>query len=413
MNDASRAREHCRFEDRVIASFVDGEPGEDLPELAAHLDACAICAEAQRQARAVDALLAAQTRTDIDDSVADRLLAGVDRASPSPLPARPGAFSRVRPGWLAAAGVLVAVLVAFLWVSRGSRRGPEAERPPVKPTPPVGSASPGAHDPFRSGASGEDAFPVPRGAAGAAPKRGPSDFTETELLAWLKGDRIPGLTREAVAVRVEAVFASASGRAGPDRELTVEATRWQLACVRRGLMPSGRLRAAGRVLLESRGALRRDLVEVFREHENAVRQLARSRIGRNGFDPVVVGLVGALGFRPLAARVSDRAGLALDLCAGQARHTGDRQCLAFLVELYLGEARKSYQARRDRTTWFEDLASPTDAVLAQVLKHKARQTRSREVREMCEELAERLGLTESCQFWFTRNGVSPPGSGAL
>jgi len=420
MTDESRTPERCGFEDRVIASFLDGEPGQDLPEVAAHLDRCPLCADALRKARAIDAVLAAQTRTDVDDSVADRLLAGVDEAARPPSVPRRRAAALVRRGWLAVAAALIALTVAYRWMSPGSPGDPEAGSPVAGRNGPVGSSSPSTSSPSTSSRSpspswepGHDAFPVPGGSSVGARQPERSDFTDLELLARLKGDRVPGFNRKAVADRVQELFESASAGKSVDSGLVVEATRWQLVGVRRGLMPSGRLLAAGRVLLGSRGSLRHDLVALFREHENLVRRLARSRVGRDRVDPEVVGLVGALGVRAVATRVSERAGPQVDLCAEQAMRTGDRRCLAFLVELYLSAARRSDEARRERMAWFKDLVSGSDATLAHVLKDKLRRTRSQEIRTLCEELAERLGLPETCAFWFARDGGSPPEPGTL
>lgn len=420
MTDESLAPKRCGFEDRVISSFLDGDPGEDLPEVAAHLERCPVCAVALRKARAIDALLAAQTRTDVDDSVADRLLAGVDEAARPTSAPRRRTLALARRGWLAVAAALIALTVAYRWMRPDSPGDPEAGKPianrngPVVPAPPSTTPpSTSPRSPSPSWEPGDDAFPVARGASVGARRPERSDFTRTELLARLKGDRVPGLDRKAVTVRVRELFESVSAGKSVDSELVVEAIRWQLASARRGLLPSGRLLAAGRVLLGSRGALRRDLVELFRKHENLVRRLARSRVGRDRVDPVVVGLTGALGLRAVETRVSERAGPQLDLCAEQARRTGDRRCLAFLVELYLSAARRSDEARRERMAWFDDLVSGADATLAYVLKDKLRRTRSQEIRTICEELAERLGLPETCEFWFARDGGSPPRPGTL
>jgi hypothetical protein len=431
VNDEHRAPERCDFEDRVISSFLDGEPGQDLPEAAAHLDRCPFCAEALRKARAIDALLAAQTRTDVEDSVADRLLAGVDEAARPTSAPRRRAVALTRRGWLAVAAALIALTVAYRWMSPGppgdpeagrsiaDRHGPVVSAPPTTSPPttsPPTTTSPhsgSSRSPLPSWEPGDDAFPVPSGSSVGARQPERPDFTRTDLLTRLKGDRVPGFDRKAVAVRVQELFESASAGKSVDSELVVEATRWQLASVRRGLLPSGRLLAAGRVLLGSRGALRRDLVALFREHESLVRRMARSWVGRDRVDPVVVGLAGALGLRAVATRVSERAGPQVDHCADQARRTGDRRCLAFLVELYLSAARRSDEARRERVGWFEDLVSGADATLTYVLKDKLRRTRSQEIRTLCEELAERLGLPETCAFWFARDGGSPPEPGTL
>ncbi len=71
------ARTTCPYEDAVVLSFLDGEPADDVADLAIHLESCSHCMRALDHSRKVDSILAAQTSTTIEDRAASLLLASV------------------------------------------------------------------------------------------------------------------------------------------------------------------------------------------------------------------------------------------------------------------------------------------------------------------------------------------------
>jgi hypothetical protein len=415
MNAAERWRPACDYEDQVIASFLDGEPTGDVEAAAAHLASCPHCAEALRQDRALEALLAAQTRTDIDDAVADRLMAGIDRPTRILAEASPG-------GWWSRRAVAAAVFLLGLAVAGGILRGlgsgggtgPEHERPDRAPdrsatvvrhdTTPV-DVPPGPHG-LQPGVAARGGFVVPDGArvvTRMAERQNPEAFvafTDRNMLAAFRGEAVPGLDRRRLASEVRVLLIEAATRGIQRPGLIRAAVDWQLEEARRGLAGPDRLWLVGRVVLASEGETRRHLVETLRTHEARFHRFTNWRLQGRTADPDVVGLVGALGFQDLRHEVQELPMAQRVRCAMQARATGDRRCLAFLVDLFIHEAYKPEVSLDDYEDWFVGLSPAALDVVVWMMKRVSGRGQDALVKYRCEELMTRLGLTETSPFWF-------------
>jgi hypothetical protein len=408
MNEAHQPSRGCEYEDRVLATFLDGDPTEDVNETAAHLERCEHCAEALRQARSLDALLAAHTHTDIDDAHADRLLAAVDAGESKARTAPVLEWRRWIPA--VAAAVLIATFAAW-WAlrsdSRPDRTSIEGEgRPPVAEPGPA--PAPLAPEPVDRVAHHATGLPLPDGSGRVALRRERAALSDVDLLALLGEARVPGLASRRVRDGVERVLAEAARPAAdgapPDRELVVAAARWQLEEVRRGFAPTSRMLRTGRLLLDSRGVLRRELVALHREHEGLVRRLVRSRLARSPRDPAVLELVGALGLEGFEAQLRDLDEDRLQACVVQARRTADNRCLDWLVGRYLETAERVPDRLEECTGWFVGLGQDAGEALIAVLQHRVERSRNHAVRMTCSDLALRIGLSESLFDLFARAG---------
>jgi len=420
MSREMRPQDACEMEDRVISAFLDGEPADDLQEVAAHLETCRRCGEVLGQARSLDALLASQTRTDISEETADRLLAAVaggERISEATAvrPVVSPAPWKLRP-LLAAAALIMALLVPVIWIllSSESPVNPDlVTRTHELPAKPL-AAGQETSSPVEENAVEENAasFALPVGVGMFTWTERKKTFSDEEIKARLQGDRVPGLTREILLTHVlrlldpetwkkDDAVSPADGPLTSRQDLALLATRWLLANVRRGLIAPGRSRVPGRILLRSRGQFRRELVDLLRAEERFTRRLAASwRSGKKQRE--VIELIGALGRRDQINRLQNLPPEALDACVAQARRTGDRISVEFLVDLYLESASRFTIFETTEFSWFSDLSPRTESMLIRVLEDRARSSRRKTIRDICERMHESICKADQDLFCSTR-----------
>lgn len=376
---------HCQHEDAIVSSFVDGELSSDIAFLARHLQSCVCCARALEASRKVDSLLAAQTETSMTEARAEELLGFLDGAGAPPRPRR-------WPISVAAAALLAAGV--FFVLARGRRSEPADARPDSISTSDRESGHRGA------GAAVRRAAPVVTGHSIRVPRRfvfrpRPAAAPDaSDLLAAFEGRWVPGLSRPRLRKLCEQLLRQGApsavraplplvrsglphhGQAGPRRlagpgVLQIAAARWLLSELRRGEVSSSRFFLVVQAVLGGTGPRRRALVELLRANEDLVRRhLVRPLERRRRFAErgAAVAVCGALGILVQPRRLAK-----LDLgellrSAGEARRTGDRRSLDYLVHLYVAVASRSEALARLAAAWFAGLDPAERAALSEVLE---------------------------------------------
>ncbi len=402
MTGEMRPHDACDLEDRILSAFLDGEPAEDLPEVAVHLKTCPRCARALDQARSLDALLASQTRTDMTEESADRILDAVFDAEETSLTMEEAVVDhgvrrisrRKRIAFLAASVVVFAVGLPMLWFLGKALKPGEGPDSPEPPSRLVATAL----DPVPGLKEMTTGIALPMGAAFTWTKK--REFTRQEVKTCLEGQRISGLSRQILTAHVLRILDPKSWAKGeavspiggpltPGQDLALLASRWLLSQVRRGLMTPDRCMMSARILLLSRGKFRREMVDLLRSDARFTRQLASMRReDRRQGEPIA--LVGALGCRDQVDRLQGLPDPDLKVCVTQARETGDHASLAFLVDLYLESASRYWDIRLRGSTWFEGLPPEAEKKLSEILEDRVQSSRRKGDRDLCRKIHGRL-----------------------
>ncbi len=360
----------CPHTDDVLATFLDGAAGGDDPALAAHRDACAICRRALDRTRALDALLAAQTRTDADDALADRVLA-FDAAVPT---------GRGRRVTIALAAGAAAVLAVAVWPSRTP--------PPTELAAPDAVAA--VTEPPREPESyrAPRAIPSPSSLQLVADAWRPAASRAVPSAeVWITG--AAGGPADADAYRDVARRAERLVGPAGDREpsaLRVAAARWLAAEADGGRLASRRLWGVGELLVRSDGRLRASLVRAFREERSLQRLLDRRLPGRHGEwgarDRMVAAAIGATGARARLDRVRSAPVDVVASVIASARATGDRVASDFAVALACDLFQRGAVARETVVEWLA-CAAPDGAWLTRALTDRVHTDRREPTRDLC------------------------------
>ncbi|MFQ5504751.1 MAG: hypothetical protein ACE5F1_08155 [Planctomycetota bacterium] len=390
----------CPRENEVILSFLDGEPGTAPAELAEHLGSCRSCARALEESRALDALLAGQTCTEISEEKAERLLAGiVSEARPFERPPRIGVAPAL------AAGLILA-LCAGWFLAR--LRAPELRQPGhVEVEPGTTRAELGSAE------TGTAGFRVPRTADLSSWRPAPGPVSDAELLRAFAGRRQPRLDHRSLLGHARRLLRTGTGRVpsslripgstegghlgprvlGSGGELELAAAEWLVGEVRQGRSSDSELLRVGRALLaERRGLLRHRLTELLRREEQLLAPLLGRRLGRRDPDPTLARLVAALGTHGAAKRLARLPFRVQAGCARVARTEGDPRSLCFLLEQYLEASSRSEDVRVLGLAWFDGMSRAELAILEPRLLERAQSSPQRLHRDLCSELLIRLGL---------------------
>lgn len=348
--------------------------------------------------RALDALIASETDTSIDDAQADRLLAFL--AEREAEAAGPQRRVLARFAW----GALLAAGVAGLWlgVAAGGAERPDELRPDEARAEPAAfeSEGPVGERPESEGPGGAAAAEGQRGEPRALVARAPfpaslpvqwspdpqwparDHFAPAELLRALRGESVLGLDGARLADEAETLLlgvrpdaipapllvapmprAAAPGVRVPSAdaehaELVLAAADWQVRRLRRRGAGPDELQLLLHALRASEGTLRLRLADRLRALEaewatRAERMLRGAARRQSEADEAFVAGLGALGCRAAIPVLRRLAFAELTNCARQARATGDETALDFLFELALAVTRREPEAPVH--AWFEDL----------------------------------------------------------
>jgi len=416
----------CPHEAHVLAHFLDADASIHDASVASHLEQCSSCARAVEESRRIDALLAAQTQTEISDEKASDLLAFLRGVESEPVECEPVALTPAREehsgAWRAVAwlGLAAASVLAFVWwpsSGHGSghgvgdgRIGDNASHSVAERR--VGRNGAGKSEPAKSPRASVG-YRLPRDARFTMLTRKGSPgrkLTNEDLLAAFGGHWVSGLDRSRLLREAEtllrghgydtprgsilrldalrqAVRSSAAAAVGPRRlsaqdRLIVAATEWLLGELRSGRAERSELELLADGVSRSRGYLRRQLVDLVRRDRESVAAA-----------PLTLrAAVGDMRANRLIARRSysevQRAALAI-------LQTGDAQAVDCLLDLYLEVASRSSALGEVSRVWFDALERPQRQTLARSLADRARASPQRLHKDLCERLLARLGLATS------------------
>ncbi|PIE25675.1 MAG: hypothetical protein CSA62_00350 [Planctomycetota bacterium] len=357
----------------------------------------AFTAEAEH---ALDALLASQTSTEIDEAVADRLLSFLEEA-PVTQEDAPKETSRplAKISWAVLAAGLAAGLALWAWPSSPTedskaidaeqyvkRDKDEPKLPKLAPKPAT------APKPVSSGANGDSLLLnwKPRAHWQQLAKPDSAD-----LLAAFRGRTVIGINSMQLLRKAKQLLRSvrsmqspqavldlrmpkrAQPIAGPSREdahteLCIAAARWLCKRVKAGWSRSSALEPVAAALLESHGRLRVRLVSLLRRVPASLPRLLAS-------NKQAARLSGALGWSADLAELAKRKFPEIVACAREARSSGDAQCLGFLADL--ASAVLKQQPNLPVDAWFEGLDQAQTEFLREQLTLRARQSAHRSERE--------------------------------
>lgn len=379
MNDHSAPP--CPYTDDVLAAFLDGAAVADDHRLAEHRDACPYCRRALDRTRALDALLAAQTRTDADDALADRVLAFDAAVAPRAV------GRRVAPA-LAVAAAVVILAGAWAFLRGQALTTPAGTMPERDPDPIVA-----AEGPVRS-TQESPRYRAPRTIASPTSLRVLGDLRLPAALApgrdadaWITagagGPADADAYRE-VAQRAE--FLASVEAVDASDDLRVAAARWLAREAQGGRLAARRLWGVAEWLAESDGALRTALVGQFRD-ERALRRLLDHRLpGRHATwrarDRLVAVLIGATGARRRLDRVRSAPTDVIAATIAAARATADRRASDFAVALACDVVLRGAVARGTVTEWLA-ATGPDDAWLTRALDERVHRDRREPTRDLC------------------------------
>ena len=445
-------REHeesCPREREILAAFHEGEPERAGGDAGAHLESCPACRRALRQARELDALIAARTDTDMEEARADELLAFLRQEE------LVAAGGRGRSRRLLAVGALVLVVGVTAGVLAHFARGgrtlpvpvapgipPETARGPVAPTPveseepatpegekPAeqvagtagrvsslfsaltvtlpGDASPRSPGKERKLFTGEDhlamarrATPLfsaltvtlPGDASPPAPDEERKVFSEEDYLAAFRGAGPRDLGRERLAAEADRILQEADDRE-PERVLA--AAEWFLEGGGNGLTRPERLPILGRLVRAGRPGLSGPLAERLRSHPGLLRRLASAATVARGEAALAQAEInGALG-NPAALRPLLRCPDPVQEAAARAAaRAGSRASLTFLLDLHLERAARFSHLAAPHLLFAElppRLVEPFTVILERRIEETNRRDRARFCQDVLEFLNCRRG----------------------
>jgi len=382
--------------------------------------------------RALDALIASQTDTSLEETTADRLLSFLDAAEPvasiekRPAPQvtvdgqdqdrRSEVLQRRRSQPLRIAGSIAVALAlgAAALLLFHTRNDAPADAPTDGGPVPKETKSPYiAHEPPPPEAD-KPALTLAISVTGWGKKRVEKAPSADPILAAWSGDWVAGLDTEDLLVELRAVCAAlqpwplASSRSGigsghaATRKSVLEpvlassdfagtskvatqqqrlllGTTWLLSRVENGSLSRDEALEPARILFLSNGEFRAELIECFRDHRIRFDKLLDRR-SRLVFDPAAA-ICGALG-SPHAAKPLSRATLRSQRTAiAQAVQTGDETSLGFAIDLLLRADRLTPQRSKGRIEPLSDLEGDSWRIFLDLLDRRAEKSSSHSERD--------------------------------